>query len=86
MNESSTLKAGEEVVLRQEEGGPLEATTSAGLVLGIVPAAEAEKILEGGFIGHIRTLQRKPGTALIRSITIRFTAAEKALIQPLGEY
>lgn len=85
-NESATLKAGEHIVLRQEDGGPLHATTSSGLVLGIVPAAEAEKLQGGGFNGHIRTLQRTPGTSLVRNITIRFTAGEKTLLQPVGQY
>jgi hypothetical protein len=84
-DESSGLKAGVEVLLRHEEGGPLEAITSSGLMLGTVPSAEAEKIQGGGFNGHIRTLQRIPGTSTIRSITVRFTAGEKAFIQPVGE-
>lgn len=83
--DSFILKAGDEIALKQEEGGPLEAVTSTGLVLGTVPAAEAEKIQGGGFVGHVRTLQRNPGTSLIRNITVRF-APEKALIQPVGKY
>jgi hypothetical protein len=85
-NQSSKLKTGSVITIRQEAGGALEAITSEGLVLGTVPLAEAEKIQGGGFVGHIRTLQRQPGSSLIRSITIRFTAGEKALIQPVGEY
>ncbi|KAL4531854.1 hypothetical protein Ndes2437B_g02292 [Nannochloris sp. 'desiccata'] len=80
--DSFILKAGDKIALKQEEGGPLEAVTSTGLVLGTVPAAEAEKIQGGGFVGHVRTLQRNPGTSLIRNITVRF-APEKALIQPV---
>jgi hypothetical protein len=84
--ESFTLKAGDEVALKQEDGGPLEASTSTGLVLGTVPAAEAEKIQVGGYKGYIRTLQKNPGTSLIRDITVRFRADEKSMVEPVGKY
>jgi len=84
--ESCSLRAGDEVELKQEDGGPLEAATSTGLVLGTIPAAEAEKIQVGGFKGHIRTLQRNSETSLIQNITVRFTAGEKSLVQPVGKY